>query len=419
MKLYSKYLIVLIAVFSFSIIMPYFYSIIFIKNTNKDFVYYSEIIDDFAVSTFTQNRSFIYRDKAGNTYTEKEFKQILPQVYVRDLVLTNSYSEIINNRIISAEDMIKYNFYLSARAKNIDEERIRIKLSPVFETQSGSANLTMPVDLARIGKDITFINARTREIDNEKSELFTNELINKGFTFPVKLYGTNPDVRKAYDVGTFLIDKNNTLFRLYMVKGKPVVEKYNTNIDDEEIIYISIRENKYADFYGFMIAKSGNIFLININHTLSKITVDKYNPNKDTMRININPLHILLNISTDKYQYTYIYDKNYNLLKSYSLDIESSLSGYRLDIYNMLFPFSIYHDASSAAGYLKIEKSENLLLSIVFIVFLLCIYIVICRYFKSISKTTIIDIFVIALSGIYGFTALILLQNFKKDTLWE
>ena len=419
MKLYSKYLIVLIAVFSFSIIMPYFYSIIFIENTSKDFVYYSEIIDDFAVSTFTQNRSFIYRDKAGNTYTEKEFKQILPQVYVRDLVLTNSYSEIINNRIISAEDMIKYNFYLSARAKNIDEERIRIKLSPVFETQSGSANLTMPVDLARIGKDITFINARTREIDNEKSELFTNELINKGFTFPVKLYGTNPDVRKPYDVGTFLIDKNNNLFRLYMVKGKPVVEKYNTNIGDEEIIYISIRENKYADFYGFMIAKSGNIFLININHTLSKIAVDGYNPNKDNMRININPLHILLNISNDKYQYTYIYDKNYNLLKSYPLDIESSLSGYRLDIYNMLFPFSIYHDASSAAGYLKIEKSENLLLSIIFIVFLLCIYIVICGYFKSISKTTIIDIFVIALSGIYGFTALILLQNFKKDTLWE
>ena len=315
--------------------------------------------------------------------------------------------------------MIKYNFYLSARAKNIDEERIRIKLSPVFETQSGSANLIVPVDLARIGKDITFINARTREIDNEKSELFTNELINKGFTFPVKLYGTNPDVRKPYDVGTFLIDKNNTLFRLYMVKGKPVVEKYNTNIGDEEIIYISIRENKYADFYGYMIAKSGNIFLININHTLSKITVDGYNPNKDNMRININPLHILLNISNDKYQYTYIYDKNYNLLKSYPLDIESSLSGYRLDIYNMLFPFSIYHDASSAADYLKVEKSENLLLSIVFIIFLLCIYIVICRYFKSISKTTIIDIFVIALSGIYGFTALILLQNFKKDTLWE
>ena len=394
MKLYSKYLIVLIAVFSFSIIIPYFYSIIFIKNTNKDFVYYSEIIDDFALRTYTKDRNFIYRDKAGNTYTEKEFKQILPQVYVRDLILTNSYSEIINNRIISAEDMIKYNFYLSVRAKNIDEERIRIKLSPVFETQSGSANLSMPVDLARIGKDITFINARTREIDNEKSELFTNELINKGFTFPVKLYGTNPDVKKPYDVGTFLIDKNNTLFRLYMVKGKPVVEKYNTNIGDEEIIYISIRENKYADFYGFMIAKSGNIFLININHTLSKIAVDGYNPNKDNMR---------------KYQHIYIYDKNYNLLKSYPLDIESSLSGYRLDIYNMLFPFSIYHDAYSAAGYLKIEKSENLLLSIIFIVFLLCIYIVICRYFKSISKTTIIDIFVIALSGIYGFTALILL----------
>lgn len=419
MKLYSKYLIVLIAVFSFSIIMPYFYSIISIETTSKDFVYYSEVIDDFVLRTYTHDRDFIYRDRAGNTYTEKEFKQLLPQVYVRDLLLTNSYPEIINNKIISAEDMVKYNFYLSAKAEYIDEERIRIKMSPVFETQSGSANLTMPVDLARIGKDITFINARTREIDNEKSELFTNELINKGFTFPVKLYGTNPDVRKPYDVGTFLIDKNNTLFRLYMVNGKPIVERYNAKIGNEEIIYISIRENKYADFYGFMISKSGNIYLINTNHTISKIAVKNYNPNKDNMRININPLHVLLNISNDKYQSTYIYDKDYTLLKSYSMDIESRVRGYRLDIYNILFPFSIYHDSYSVAGYLKIEKSENLLLSVLFIIFLLVIYIVICRYFKSISKTTVIDMFFIALSGIYGFTALILLQNFKKDTLWE
>ena len=62
-----------------------------------------------------------------------------------------------------------------------------------------------------------------------------------------------------------------------------------------------------------MISKSGNIYLINTNHTISKIAVKNYNPNKDNMRININPLHVLLNISNDKYQSTYIYDKDYFL----------------------------------------------------------------------------------------------------------
>lgn len=418
MKLYSKYLIVLIAVFSFSIIMPYFYSIIFIENTNKDFVYYSEIIDDFVVRTYTYDRSFEYRDKAGNTYTEKEFKEMLPQIFARDLVLNNSYSEIINNTIISADDMIKKNFYLSTKAKDISEDSIRIKLSPVFETKNGSANLSMPVDLARIGKDITFINARTKNIDIEKSKQFTNELVEKGFKFPVKIYGTNPDVRKSYDVGTFLIDQNNNLYRMYMVTGNPVVEKYNTEIN-EKIIFISIKENPYADFYGYMISKTGNIYLININHTLRKIAVENYNPYKDFMRININPLHTLLTIYNDKKQDIYLYDTEYNFRKDYSLNVESSLNGLRLNIYNMLFPFSIYHETYSAAGYLSIEKTGNLLLSIIFTAVLLCMYLMICRYFKSISKITFIDMAVIAVSGIYGFTALILLQNFKRDTLWE
>lgn len=419
MKLYSKYLIVLIAVFSFSIVMPYFYSIIFVESTNKDFVYYSEIIDDFTVRTYTADRNIEYRDKAGNTYTEKEFKEMLPQVFVRDLALNNSYSEIINNTVVSADEMVKKNFYLSTKAKDISEDNIRIKLSPVFETKNGSATLSMPVDLARIGKDITFINARTKKIDLEKSKLFTDKLIEKGFQFPVKIYGTNPDVRKSYDVGTFLIDQNNILYRMYMVTGNPVVEKYNTDFSNEEIIFISIRENPYADFYGYMISKTGNIYLINIDHTLSKIAVEGYNPYKDTMRININPLHTLLTVYDESSQNVYLYDTKYNLRKSYSLDVESSLRGLRLDIYNMLFPFSIYHDSYSSAGYLTVEKTGNLLLSIIFIAVLLCIYIVICRYFKSISKITIIDIAVIAVSGIYGFTALILLQNFKRDTLWE
>ena len=211
MKLYSKYLIVFIAVFSFSMIMPYFYSLMFVKNTDKDFIYYSEIIDDFAIRTYNADRNNIYKDKAGNIYTEQEFKQLLPQIYARDLSLNNKYTEIINNKIVSAEDMIKHNFYLSTTADKIDEENIRIKLTPVFESQSGSASLSMPVDLARIGENITFINARTNKVDTEKSKLFTSELLNNGFVFPVKIFGSNPDVRKSFDAGIFLLDSNYNL----------------------------------------------------------------------------------------------------------------------------------------------------------------------------------------------------------------
>ena len=418
MKLYSKYLIVFIAVFSFSMIMPYFYSLMFVKNTDKDFIYYSEIIDDFAIRTYNADRNNIYKDKAGNIYTEQEFKQILPQIYARDLSLNNKYTEIINNKIVSAEDMIKYNFYLSTTADKIDEENIRIKLIPIFESQSGSASLSMPVDLARIGENITFINARTNKVDTEKSKLFTSELLNNGFVFPVKIFGSNPDVRKSFDAGIFLLDSNNQLFNLKMVESKPVVEKYKADFNNEEIALISIKENQYANFYGFIVSKSGNIYLINTNNTVSRYAIKDYNPYKDGLRININPLHTLINVTKETEQTSYLFYNN-QLIKSYTLEIIPTLSGARLYFYNVLFPFSIYGNIYTAAEYLKVEITTNIPASLIFIIILIIIYFIVCRYFKSISKTTIIDMAVIALSGIYGFTALLLLQNYKKDTLWE
>lgn len=418
MKLYSKYLIVFIAVFSFSMIMPYFYSLMFVKNTDKDFIYYSEIIDDFAIRTYNADRNNIYKDKAGNIYTEQEFKQILPQVYARDLSLNNKYNEIINNKIVNAEDMIKHNFYLSTTADKINEENIRIKLIPIFESQSGSASLSMPVDLARIGENITFINARTNKVDTEKSKLFTSELLNNGFVFPVKIYGSNPDVRKSFDAGIFLLDSNNQLFNLKMVESKPVVERYKADFNNEEIALISIKENQYANFYGFVISKAGNIYLINRNSTVNKFLIEDYNPYKDGLRININPLHTLVNVTKETEQTSYLFYNN-QLIKSYTLEIIPTLSGARLYFYNVLFPFSIYGNIYTAAEYLKAEITTNIPASLIFIIILIIIYFIVCRYFKSISKTTIIDMAVIALTGIYGFTALLLLQNYKKDTLWE
>ena len=418
MKLYSKYLIVFIAVFSFSMIMPYFYSLMFVKNTDKDFIYYSEIIDDFAIRTYNADRNNIYKDKTGNIYSEQEFKQLLPQIYARDLSLNNKYTEIINNKIVNAEDMIKYNFYLSTTADKINEENIRIKLIPIFESQSGSASLSMPVDLARIGENITFINARTNKVDTEKSKLFTSELLNNGFVFPVKIFGANPDVRKSFDAGIFLLDSNNQLFNLKMVESKPVVEKYKADFNNEEIALISIKENQYANFYGFVISKAGNIYLINRNSTVNKFLIEDYNPYKDGLRININPLHTLINVTKETEQTSYLFYNN-QLIKSYTLEIIPTLSGARLYFYNVLFPFSIYGNIYTAAEYLKVEITTNIPASLIFIIILIIIYFIICRYFKSISKTTVIDMAVIALSGIYGFTALLLLQNYKKDTLWE
>ncbi len=419
MKIYSKYLIVLIAIISFSSFIPYFYSIIFAKSHNKDVVSYSEIIDDFVIRTFTANREILYTDKAGNSYSYTEFKALLPQVYTKDLLLTNEYSEIINGKIISAEDMVLKNFYFSVRPKIISDDKIRIRLMPIFNTLDTSANLEIPLELARIGKDITFINARTRKINHEKSELFTNKLKQEGFLFPVKLDGSNPDARKPFDAGLFLIDSKNELYRLYMVKGEPMVEKYKDSIKDYNISLIAINENKYADYYGYMISDNGSVLFINNNKTISKLVVDGYNTLKDEIRININPLHILVTLIRADSQQVMLYNKNNEFIKSYQVNIESNMNPYAEKVFNIIFPYYLYNDSNTAEDYLKIEFSKTLLLAFIFSLFLALIYFFMCYKWQNLSKVNIIDILIIICSGIYGFIALLLLQNFKRDRLWE
>ncbi len=136
MKIYSKYLIVFIAVVSFSNFIPYFYTIMFAKPNNKDFIYYSEIIDDFIIKTFTETREFIRKDKAGNTYSESELKKLLPQTYVRDLLLKNEYNELINGKIVNAEDMMLKNIHLSMKPLSISEDKIRIRMMPYLKQQA-------------------------------------------------------------------------------------------------------------------------------------------------------------------------------------------------------------------------------------------------------------------------------------------
>ncbi len=419
MKLYSKYIIVFAAVISFCSFIPYFYAVIFAKSNDKNFAYYSEIIDDFVVRTFTADRQQILKDKAGNEYNDAEFKKLLPQVYVRDLMLSNSYTELINGKLVSAEEMVTKNYYFTIKPKTISENKIRIRMMPVFETKSGSATFEMPEDMARIGKDITFINARTIKEDKEKSALFTSKLKEKGFVFPVRQDGSNPDIHKSFDAGIFLIDSNNQLYRFYMAYGEPVIDKYKANLKDENVVLISIQENKYVDTFGYMVTDKGKLYIINNNYTLTPVIIKDYNPYQDTLRVNVNPLHILVTVIKNNKQEIMLYDTNYNFIKQYDIAEESSMNKYAEYIYDIIFPYTIYSDSNTAEKYLKIDFSRNKAGAFIFALILTGIYLFICKKSNSLSKLSIIDAVIILLSGIYGFTALILLQNFKRDTLWE
>lgn len=46
----------------------------------------------------------------------------------------------------------------------------------------------LPGDYFRMDHELTFVDAQSNSVNRQKSEIFTKELIKKGFSFPVKAY---------------------------------------------------------------------------------------------------------------------------------------------------------------------------------------------------------------------------------------
>ena len=70
---------------------------------------------------------------------------------------------------------------------------------------SGRVDLSMPDDVFRVtSKGLEFIGMKTNTIDTDKSQLFTEAMVKKGFKFPCP--GGNPTTRKEYDEGYLILD---------------------------------------------------------------------------------------------------------------------------------------------------------------------------------------------------------------------
>ena len=131
----------------------------------------------------------------------------------------------------------------------------------LFEAMPQRGKLTLPGDYFTLTDQITFIDAETNTVDEEKSIRFQKELVKKGFVFPAQAYWGNPSTRKSYEEGYFCLDAHNQLFHLKMVNGRHFVK--NTHISDSlDIRWFAMNEVADKRYYGFVFGKEGKAGII-------------------------------------------------------------------------------------------------------------------------------------------------------------
>lgn len=201
--------------------LPWAINYLTAKPENTPFTLYSERLGDFAMIRRGEGGPE-YLDRAGNSYTRREFDSLLPLFYARQLVADGRFPDTLAGRAVSPREAQSAAFVFRSAPKEVN--RPETGLGFLLESSSGRVALEMPSDAFRLtSSGIEFIDMASNRIDTAKSGRFTRTMLRKGFRFPATHFSGNPTARKEYDEGYVLLDADRKLFHLKMMQGRPYV----------------------------------------------------------------------------------------------------------------------------------------------------------------------------------------------------
>ena len=385
-----------------AIIMPKLYWMAFEKPHRSPFVMYSCINNDYLI--LRTDGKTVREDTKGNTYTREEYEQKLPLMYVRQLLISETMPDTINGVAMDMHELSRAKSFYRFKPEGMITPSP--KLYPLFEAESGRAQLEMPEDFFRITWRIDFINSNTNKIDEEKSQLFSAALFQKGFKFPAKQIAGIPTTRKSCDEGYLIVDSVNKLFHLKMMEGLPYV--YAVDLPENLTFkHISCVDNKDKRDYAYLFSENNEIYVLTQDeYELIKLPVSDFQAETCELKIYADLFNINIIIEDDSHLKVITLDYNsYEVVDTYNEDWKSRNDRPEGKAFSCLFPaqlsmtnpntnfINFYWTLSGGYGW------------ILFNLVLLIIHFIIIRRRNVKLKGQITDLILVAITGIFGFLA--------------
>lgn len=268
--------------------LPWMYNYVTVKASKTPFTLFSSVENEF-VGILHPDGNLVRQSRSGKIYTEAEFDSVLPFFYLRQLVTDGRFPKMIRGVEVNPQLAQKSNFMY--RYSPGEYYMNPISLYPLFDGLSGRVDLKMPKDFFRTtASGMEFIEPDGNKIDRIKSELFTEKLLAQQFTFPAKKVWGNPTPRKEYDEGYFLLDHDNKLFHLKMLKDRPYVKRIET---PAQVIpaYVSVTEFRNQASYAFMVGENNRFYyLMKPGYKWQELPIGHFNYKEDRMLIIGNQL---------------------------------------------------------------------------------------------------------------------------------
>lgn len=346
---FSKLIYALLLVVLIVWLLPWFYEFALFKPESSPFTLYSRVIDDFVFTEVNAENQLIRKDSKGNEYTAKEFDNILPLFYARQLVADARFPDSITGVPVSPQEVQIHNFVFRSTPSEINKPSKGLYF--LLEAMSGRVDLSMPSDVFRItSSGIEFVEMENNAIDKEKSKLFTDLMLKKDFVFPAKLIEGNPSTRKDYDEGYLLTDQENKLYHLKMLQGKPYLRVINLP-EGLKLTKLFVTEFRGKRTLGLLVDEQHKLYALTPDYSIKQVEVPSFDPNKEVITLFGNLFHWTVQVTGEGADRFYAIDaKDYTLIREYICKAknDSFADKYR----NVLMPIRL----TFTSGYDKFVK---------------------------------------------------------------
>lgn len=412
MNLIKKYPIVILSILILSSFLPKIYSDIFSKRPVSIDIEYSAVLEEFVKTTNPSgvNRETIYSSLDDKTVYKKErYQELFPFTYYFNLIKWNTFPEKFEGFKNNTHLIMKSKQFLALFKGAVDNKRV--PLYPLFETKSKFSGLSVPLDAFRFKEKMQFIDVAKNEIKEEKTELFTKALLQKGFTFPaLKIFG-NPTTMKAFDAGYFIKDKNKELFQVKMEDGKPFIKKIDTRGVDFK--YIGVKENKRKEFYGLSLSEDNKVYLfMHDDYEFIELPIEHFDYKKETLIFSTDPLYTYIKITKmdekrkEKTIRLYVTNLDYELVDKSEYTYKTSNRKIYENIKELLFPFALEIKKAGEYSYYPILDNFNKNSFIFNILLVIAFLIYIIKTKRAVSHH-LVNLLLVLSCGVYAIISLL------------
>ncbi|BCS88132.1 DUF4857 domain-containing protein [Pseudodesulfovibrio sediminis] len=402
----ARFSAVLVIVLGLSMTLPG----LFIKATSVKVrppgIYYSPLLERFVMQQGKQ-----HRDEYGNILSAREFRRSLPFLYRADLVKWGEFPSRVGR--VKVDPSIAARELQFVRISPRDINAPKFEMYMMLESSPEGAHLEYPSDMFLLKDGIEFYGCADNSLDKAKSELFTAAMLESGFVFPARIAGGNPDARKPFDWGYFLLDSTNTLFHLMMVKGQPLCVNTGKQFQ-APVRHITVVEHPRKEFYAVVVTAT-NMFLISCDdYELIDLPLLDYNPDVDSVMLLATLTHRVVQQRTQNQVLLTALDGNWDPVSQFGQMIDLSPLAMRERLAALLFPFEL----ESTSRFSKFKPFHFKVVSSHPMWTLSGIFLCLVTYWLFVRKRfrgnpTVWELAILSVMGVYGLIALVAVGRVK------